>query len=351
MINTFRNYALLLVVFIHAHLYVVEYAHINVPVWLSFLYYHFIGYFQPASILAAISGYLFFKDFSNDPEKWEVFLKHKYIKRIKSILFPYFFWVSFFFIFNNSLIYILEKIRPELFINTYHPISFGNFFKAFFYPELAIAEHLWYLNNLLFVFIAAPLFPFFSRRKSVFAALLIIIILCYWYLFYNGISQGHLILKYRFVMFFLVGAFFGYNKTILHVFLNKKIILSLLCITALCFTLLLNYFYPNIAWIYLLNSLSLPVLVFYFAYLLILKLGSGKDALYNRSNHFLLYIIHPLLLSILCKILFLTSFFKLNNYFLALLIILVLSYAVVKLNTLIYHFLQRYFKTLTTKFL
>jgi peptidoglycan/LPS O-acetylase OafA/YrhL len=351
MINTFRNYALLLVVFIHAHLYIMEYAHVNVPDWLLAINYNLLGYFQPAAILAAISGYLFFKDIADDPEKWQVFLKHKYFKRIKSILLPYLFWVGFFFLFNNLLIYAIGKFKPEIFVNSFHEISISNFFKAFFYPELAVAQHLWYLNNLLFVFILAPLFPYFNKHIKIFLLLLTSIIFLYWFLISNDATQAGMILKYRFIVFFMVGSFFSYHKESFVRFLTHKTSVSIICFVTLVTMFFLNYSYPNAALMYVLNTLAVQVLIFYLVYIILVKYGSGKDALYNRSNHFLLYIIHPLLLSIMCKLLFYTGVLKVTNYLAALSLVFALSFAVVKLNTLIYHFLSRYFKRLTLHFL
>jgi len=251
MINTFRNYALLLVVFIHAHIYLSEYSRVEAPYWLIYIYNNFIGYFHPASVLAAISGYLFYKDLSGDPEKWNMFLKEKYFKRIKSILIPYLFWVSLFFVVNNVLIYFAASLKPGVFINSFHDLSFTNYIKAFFYPEIAIAQHLWYLNNLLFFFAIAPLMPFLMRNNVVFVAVFIAIMLLYWFSLSKDMTQSHVIIKYRFITFFLMGSFFAYKRHYLGLFISNKLKLTLVCFVILAGIFLTQYmlrFMLSIAW-------------------------------------------------------------------------------------------------------
>lgn len=351
MINSFRNYSLLLVVFIHAHIYLLDYTHVEVPVFLSTIYFNFFGYFHPASILAAISGYLFFKDFSNDPERWNRFLKEKYAKRIKSILVPFVFWVAFFFVVNNLIIYAGSYFKRDLFVSTPQVLSPLNFIKALFFPELAVAKHLWYLNNLLFVFVLAPLFPWVTKNIYVFLCLLIAIMVFYWWVFEASVVQSQLIIKYRFIMFFLVGAFFGLHKQYFTIFLTKKLLLSVIGIVISALLYIFNGNTGDYATLYTINSLIIPVLVFYFAVILLQKFGTDKETIYNRSNHFLLYIIHPMFISLLCKLMLFMGLMKTGNYFLVLLMVFALSWVVVKLNTLTYNFLSKYFKTFTHTFL
>ncbi|MCC6372226.1 MAG: acyltransferase family protein [Bacteroidia bacterium] len=352
MINAFRNYSLLLVVFIHSHIYMVEYAKIDVPKFLLGIYNSFLGYFHPASILAAISGYLFFRDFSNNPQHWNTFIKEKYAKRIKSILVPFVFWVGFFFVFNNLLIFIVNGYKSNVFVNAPQTISPLNFIKSLFYPELAVAKHLWYLNNLLFVFILAPLFPYVTKNKPLFFTLLLAIMTFYWWEFESNVTQTQLIIKYRFIIFFLVGAFFGLNKQYFNFFLTKKLLLSSISMAILASLLVMNVSSQrDYATLYVINSLIVPVLVFYFAFLILQKFSNVNETLYNRANHFLLYVIHPMIISVLCKMLYYSGLLNFNNYYLALLIVFAMSWAVVKLNTLIYQFISRYFKSFAKNFL
>lgn len=341
----------MLVIFIHAHIYFIEYSHVQVPDWLIYVYNNFLEYFHPASLLAAISGYLFFKDLGHDHNKWRSFLKDKYRKRILSILIPYVFWVSLFFVMNNLILFLMAKYKAGDFVNHYTEISFSNYIHSFFRPELAVAQHLWYLNNMLFVFVLAPLMLVFNRYKVLFYLAFVLVLSYYYWEFTQNMSQARIIIKYRFILFFMIGAFFGSNKNFLHVFVTNKLgisILGLLGMGAMFWISLYGYYGPLI---YAVNSLILPVLVFYLVYLLITRFGAGQDAMYNRSNHFLLYVIHPLLLSVICKILFMSGLLKFTNYFYGLVFIIVLSWLVVKTNSLIYHFLTRYFKSFTHHFL
>lgn len=97
MINSYRNYAIILVVFIHTHIYLLTYAQPNVPFFIAWIYSKFLGYFHPASVLAAITGYLYFKDIDSNNYQIKQFIRTKYIKRLQIVLIPYIFWISLFF--------------------------------------------------------------------------------------------------------------------------------------------------------------------------------------------------------------------------------------------------------------
>ena len=181
MINAFRNYSLMLVVFIHAHIYTTSYQNVDVPSWLVYFYNNCLGFFHPASVLAAISGYLFFKDFSVNHKNWGVFYGEKYFKRMKSIFVPFFFWITVFFIINNVLIYFSAASGPGLFVSEFSPLSLTNYIKAFFYPELAVAKHLWYLNNMLFAFAMAPVILMLNRNRMLMWGILLLMAVLYYF--------------------------------------------------------------------------------------------------------------------------------------------------------------------------
>lgn len=347
MINAFRNYSLMLVVFIHAHIYTTSYQSVDVPQWLVYFYNNCLGFFHPASVLAAISGFLFFKDFSVNHKNWSVFYGEKYFKRMKSIFVPFFFWVTVFFIINNVLIYFSSASKPGLFVSEFSPISLTNYIKAFFYPELAVAKHLWYLNNMLFAFAIAPVILMLNRNKTLMGASILLMAILYYFYWRENTSQAKLIIKYRFIVFFMAGSFFGLNKQYFNLVMLNKAIVVVASVILFCIAFSVHHYTNDFAFAYVMNSVTITILVFMLGYFLIKKFTPAKDTIYNRSEHFFLYIIHPFLLSLLCKGIFTTGAFTITNYWIALVFILALSFAVVKLNKVLYKLFSRYFKKLS----
>ena len=351
MINCFRKYALFLVVFIHSHLNMTYYFDVSVPSFLVNCYGYVLGYFHPASILAAISGYLLFKSFDCSDKNWRSSFNGKYIKRIYSLLIPYVFWISLFFIFNNLLIYFIRHFNTNVFVSEFNSLTPSNYIKSFFYPELALAKHLWYLNNLLFVFIIAPLLLVVSKNKPAFIILLFLIGL-YYYLTYNRSASEHdIIIRYRFILFFVIGTFLGLNKNYFDFIAQHRLVLFMLFIGAFIVLNSSIYYNPDKGFLYLINNFIVNILVFLLFFILLKRFYKREATIYNKSNHFLLYIIHPIILSVLCKILLHTHIISINKYFVLLIICFVLTFLVVKINDFIYSFLNKKFAGFTRRFL
>lgn len=351
MINAIRNYALIIVVFIHTHVYLMSYTQVKVADWLSGFYFNFLSYFHPASLLAAISGFLFFKDYYEHHKDWRVFYKEKYLKRIKSIFVPYFFWITLFFIVNNLMLYIGSQIQDDLFISSYTTINLRNYLMAFFYPELAVAKHLWYLINLLFLFMATPIILLMNRFKWTYFVALIVIPIYYYFNFEPIHDQVHHVIKYRFIIFYLLGAYVALNRKWLHYFLEREWLFSVSSMLLVLITYAIHVIRPDYALLYMINSITVTVVVFFISTYIIQKLFHPHDTIYNRSSHFLLYIIHPALLTLFCKILFFKKWITIDNYLILIPVIILLTFVIIKSTKLIYDFCHKYFKTLTLKFL
>ncbi len=351
MINAIRNYALIIVVFIHTHIFLISYTQVKVANWLVYFYNNFLSYFHPASLLAAISGFLFFKDYYEHHKSWRVFFKDKYLKRIKSIFIPYFFWITIFFLFNNLLIYFSTRYSDGLFVSAYTPITIRNYLMAFLYPELAVAKHLWYLNNLLFLFIATPFILWLNKHHWLYIIALLLVPIYYYYYFDPSHDQAHHVIKYRFIVFYLIGAFVSLNKKWLHAFMDKAWVYSLASLAVIILLYLPEVTRYNFALLYMVNSVTVTIVIFFISIYIIKKFFHPHDTIYNRSSHFLLYIIHPLLLSLLCKLFFFGNLIEIKHYGILLPIIFLLSFLIIKITKLLYAFAHKYFKTLTLKFL
>jgi hypothetical protein len=342
MINTFRSLSLIVVVFIHAHVYLISYSALIPANWLVTFYDYFLSCFHPASILAAISGYLYFKD-----QKGDRLLNEKYIRRMRSILVPYLFWLTLFFVLNNALIYFNEHLHANVFINRYQGFSFRMYLMSFFYPELALAKHLWYLNNMFFAFMLSPLLMLFNRNKTAMALLFSGTLLYYYVIFRMDFSNSDQVLKYRFIIFYMMGAFLALNKNLFALALNRKMMITVACLVLYVAIMILYFIFRDTALWYMVNSITIPVAIFLGAYWLMGNYSTFRDTMYNRSKHFLLYIIHPVLLSVFCKLFFYQGLTIPDNYALFLLVVLICSFLVIKTNALIYWLMHRYFPALS----
>jgi hypothetical protein len=342
MLNTIRSFSLILVVFIHSHVYLIDYSHFVPPASLVFLYNGLLSLFHPASILAAISGYLYFKDHRGDR-----LLNEKYLKRLRSIFIPYVFWLTVFFVVNNALIYLNAQAHANVFFNKSGGFSLLNYFMSFLYPQLAVAKHLWYLNNLFLAFMISPMLLLINRSLAAVALLFVAVMLFYFTSIAVSFEQSDHVIKYRFIIFYLMGAYLALNRTWFHRALENKSGIAIACIAVYAVITLVPALRGDIALVYIVNSITVPVLVFLAAYALMQRFGTGRETMYNRSRHFLLYIIHPVIISALCKLIFFSGFVLPQNYALFFLAVAVLSWIVIQINNAIYWAMHKVAPTLT----
>lgn len=151
---------------------------------LSLLFERFLsGSFTSSAvpIFFVISGYLFATktDFGQQPHWYSLTIK----KRIKSLLVPYILW-NIIHVLTISLVKMLENIhagRPMLlYTGLYEPLlSFGNLVRIFGLDlgKPPIEGVLWFVRNLLILFLISPLFMFFmKRRRTAFFFLLFLLV-------------------------------------------------------------------------------------------------------------------------------------------------------------------------------
>lgn len=337
MINAYRKYALMLVVFIHVHVYFMGYTEADAPHFLAVLYHKLFGFFHPASVLAAISGYLLFKEYTfYSGEHIVRHLREKYLRRVWSIFLPYFFWLTVLYLVNNVFIIFANKVNPSVIVSTGHDFSFLHYLRSFLWPELAVAKHLWYLNNLVIVFLVAPGLALLNRRLIFMPALLVVLVI-----YYYASGYGDYLLKYRFITFFLMGAFLGANKRFIQLVTRRIWIFIALGFAVMAFNEALRVLTSDDRLYLYINHVVVTIILFLVSYLIVRQINKRGPTLYNRSGHFFLYIIHPYMISAICKLLFLSGYVQVHNYWLLLLLIVSFTFLIVWLSDLIYETLHR----------
>jgi hypothetical protein len=151
-------------------------------------------------ILGMISGYLFFYKSREGGLRYGKKMK----SRFHSLVVPYLFWGFSFFV-----VYIVVKeVYSRVFHQTFwyaaeESLSFRNVLDAVIHPPL---KNFWYLQNLILI---APLsiiiYPLL-KNKYVFFSALTLVVCCY---MFNWTS---LYFEARFLPYYLLGAWFGYNE-------------------------------------------------------------------------------------------------------------------------------------------
>ena len=149
--------------------------------------------------LSLISGYLFF---------YKTKEKFSYVKKVKtrfhSLVIPYLFWsLSFFFIY-----FLIKKSYLYLFHNSFwyepiRPMTFSNFIGTIANPPLI---NFWYLQNLIFIIPFSFIIYYLLRYRWIFLAFFVLILLNYAY------DYADIYFSARFLPFYLLGAYFGYNE-------------------------------------------------------------------------------------------------------------------------------------------
>lgn len=117
-----------------------------------------------------ISSYLFFYSFNG--WNWELF-REKLHRRFYSLFLPYLIWN----IFALLLYYFVHRFFPGMISSTFENVSqftAMDFLRAFWDP---ISYPLWFLRNLMVLFLFAPLFYVLLREKKLGWAVIAIILL------------------------------------------------------------------------------------------------------------------------------------------------------------------------------
>jgi hypothetical protein len=149
--------------------------------------------------LALISGYLFFYR-----SKQHFDFKKKVRTRFHSLVIPYIIWsVSFFLIYE-----LLKTSFEHLFHVTYwykptQPFTLKSMVADLVNPPLA---NFWYLQNLIFIIPFNFIIYFLLKNKYVFIAILTAVIAIY------SFNLTDLFFQSRFLPYYLLGCFLGYNE-------------------------------------------------------------------------------------------------------------------------------------------
>lgn len=138
--------------------------------------------------------------------------------KFKNILYPYFVWTVIMF----SQIYFLNKLSGGVFEKS--------FLETFIYP----IEHMWFLYNLLLYFVII----YFLNKVS-YALPLILSLVTYIMLFFNGITDFQLNRFVSLFFFFSLGSYLGQdiNRLTKKIFSINVITITLLGMTGLLLTL------------------------------------------------------------------------------------------------------------------
>ena len=167
-------------------------------------------------ILSMISGYLFF---------FKTKEKFNYLKKLKarfhSLLIPYFVWTLAFFV----IFFIMKEVYLKVFHTAYwyapiNAINLKNILSAIVNPPLI---NFWYLQNLILIIPFNFLIYYLLKNKYIFFVVLALVIAIYSFNWFNIYFQP------RFLPYYLLGCFLGYNEKYLPTIkINRVITLMLI---------------------------------------------------------------------------------------------------------------------------
>ncbi|HXB08565.1 MAG TPA: acyltransferase family protein [Puia sp.] len=149
--------------------------------------------------LAVLSGYLFFY---RSKEDFHYFKKLK--TRFHSLVVPYLFWTLSFFV-----IYIVVKdIYARVFHSTFwyapeESLTFRNVILNIVNPPLV---NFWYLQNLVLILPFNFIIYYLLKNKYVYFVFFLLVLACY------SFNLVDLYFQSRFLPYYLMGCFFGYNE-------------------------------------------------------------------------------------------------------------------------------------------
>ena len=233
-----------------------------------------IALFNPASILAFISGYLINK-------KYQISEYKKIYKKINLYLFKYLGWCLLYYI-----ILLITKNNFTI-LNFKNISSFANENISFFSLLITPKNHLWYLSNLFW-----GLLLFFFIRKNI---IIIIILLISLPLIYQLSLNLEDFLKFRFIYFFIWG-----------IFLSRKEIYLYQTISIFITSLIVIFIFNKG---FLLN-ITLTATIFFIIVIMLKFLQKRLFILIDRKVIFLIYFFHPFIIKLL--IFLVVNIFKIN---------------------------------------
>jgi len=149
--------------------------------------------------LSMISGYLFFY---KTREKFD--FRKKLNARFHSLIIPYLFWsISFFVLYFLIKMVYLQIFHTAFWYAPVKPITLQNFFLTIANPPLI---NFWYIQNLILIIPFNYLLYFLLKNKYLFFVFYAAILVIY------SFDLVNLYFSPRFLPFYLLGCFFGYNQ-------------------------------------------------------------------------------------------------------------------------------------------
>jgi len=177
--------------------------HWNINLYLSHAPYDHkifdIWFDLTSPCLAVLSGYLFF---------YRTKEGFHYIKKLKtrfhSLVVPYLFWTLSFFV-----VYIVVKdVYARIFHSTFwyapeEALTFKNVILNIVNPPLV---NFWYLQNLVLILPFNFVIYYLLKNRYVYIAFFLLVLACY------SFDLADLYFQSRFLPYYLIGCFFGYNE-------------------------------------------------------------------------------------------------------------------------------------------
>lgn len=283
-----------------------------------------------------ISGYLFFRNIESFTLR---LYGEKLQRRLRSVVVPYLFW--------NAVVLLLyfvgQAVVPELFsgnntrICDYTPLEWV---KAFWRVEgtmSPINPPLWYVRNLLVVFVLSPLIYALLKKRTIGVAF-IAAMLVLW-LFVPSIEKSVVWLQPKFLFFFSLGAWYAIHKVAVPKFKPAVVVVGVvLYVLAIAGVFVGRGRVDNIS--YELAILIGSLLVVYGAYYLV----STKDwhiPAWLSASYFFIFVYHDIPLSLVERVALKVLKPATNGEYFA---IYFVSFAVVLLLGVgIFHLLKRLF--------
>lgn len=324
MLNYARYFFMLFVVFIHCIMFIVlMYTNNDLLRSVGDQAFQML---HPASILAVISGYFYYSTFKMTTLE-EFFKSGIYTKRLKRLIIPYLSWkVLIFSIF--MITYILVNIFSKEGISWNETI---NHIRVFFISLLIFSKdlwepmkhlgctpHLWYIHNMFVMFLITPIFMHFKAMQYMQPFLVLALYLVF--------PQVEMILHFRFVLFFVLGSILGIEKSVagrIFRFSIKPLNLAVMILAIYLANRGIKHFFhirildmqigntsryagiPNT-----ISSLLYPTLAFLIMQCVLYMVGVKKDKKYEKSKHYMLYILHMYIIVGCIEALLLIPFFK-----------------------------------------
>ena len=244
-----------------------------------------------------ISGYLFFRNI----ESFTLQLYGDKLKRrLRSVVVPYLFWNGVVIL----LYFIGQSVVPELFsgantkICDYTPLEWVKAFWRVDGTMSPINPPLWYVRNLLVVFVISPLLYALLKNRGV-GAVFIAIMLLLW-IFVPSIEMSVVWLQPKFIFFFSLGAWYAIHKVAIPKF-RPAVVVGGVVLYALAIAGVFVYRGRVDNILYELAILIGSLLVMYCACYLVGTKG-WRIPSWIGSSYFFIFVYHAIPLSLLMRV-------------------------------------------------